>query len=198
MARSGIVIMDASEMRRLHRALRDIDKAQARALTGRVRKIAKPLELQVKQAALNLESKTEFTQDDAKYAKKFGLTRLRAGIAAAVETRISSSAKGANARIRVSGTKFQKATGKPKKLPRYMEGLSRRKWRHPVFAHGHGASKGLRYVRGTWKGAWVEQKPQSYLLATVLPQKDEIREKLIKEYEDTFAQHLGRFGIPVR
>ena len=95
---------------------------------------------------------------------------LRAGIAAATETKINQSNKsGFSIRIRVSGTKFQAKTGKYKKLPRYVEGLSKKSWRHPVFPE-----KG--FSNGTWQGNWVAQKSTPFLLRTVLPHKSELRE----------------------
>ena len=183
--------IDASEMRRLHRVLRDLDVAEGRALTRRLRTIVKPLEAEVKTAAMSRPSQTAYTDADAKARKTFARHRLRAGLASAVQTQIGSSRDGASARIRVSGTKFMQATGKPRKLPRYYEGLSRKPWRHPVFA-----TKGA--TRGTWKGAWAVQQPSPFLLPTVLPHKDEVRDKLIAEYLDTFAHHLRQGNIPVR
>lgn len=191
MAGADLVVVNSGKMRNLHRALRDIDKKQASALTRRLRKIAVPLAEDVKKAAMSTPSTASYTEDDLAYARKHGMHRLRAGIAAAVEVRVSAKANGGNARIRVSGTKFARATGKYKKLPRYLEGLGRRPWRHPVFA-----KKGS--TRGTWKGAWVEQKAHPYLLPTVLPRKNEIREQLINEYQETFKKHLQAHGIPVR
>lgn len=190
MASRDFIAIDAKELRSLHRALRDLDKDEARALTKRLRQKAEPIATEVRRAALNLPADAADTETKMRY-RKGSQMGLRQGVAYAVETRVSSSAKGGNVRIRVSGTKFAKATGKYRKLPRYLEGLSKRSWRHPVFA-----DKGAR--NGTWKGAWVSQQPRPFLLPTVLPHKDEIRKALIEEYLDTFAKHLKGFGIPVR
>ena len=186
-----IIRIDVDDMKRLHRALRTLDAKEGRALTSRLRKIVKPLERNVRVAVMKQPSKMKYTKDDKQYAKTYSRHRLRAGIAGSVETRISSSKNGASARIRVSRTKFAALTGKPGSLPRYYEGLTKKPWRHPVFA-----DKGA--DRGTWEGAWADQDPAPYLLPTVLPNKNAIRERLIAEYSETFAKHLRIFNIPVR
>ena len=191
MGSQDYIRIDSRDMRELHRALASISKVEGRALTSRLRKIVKPLEKEVKSAVMARPSKRAYTKDDHKFRKTYSSHRLRAGIAGAVQTRISSSRNGASARIRVSRTKFASITGKPATLPRYYEGLTKKPWRHPVFPE-RGA------VRGTWEGEWATQEPTPFLLPTVLPKKEAVRDELIKEYGDTFAKHLRRFGIPVR
>lgn len=190
MADNAFITVDAAGLRKFHRALRDIDKVEARALSKRLREKAEPLATKVRAAALKLPETSTAKETKMRFRKGQRMG-FRQGLAYAVETRVNSSRNGGNVRIRVSGTKFARATGGYRKLPRYMEGLGKRPWRHPVFA-----DKGVR--NGSWKGAWAEQKPQPFLLPTVLPHKDEIRRALIAEYEDTFAKHLKGFGVPVR
>ena len=119
----------------------------------------------VRSAALALPSRGGTA---TKFRKKKGVIAgagLRQGIAAATETKVNASKVDYfGIRIRVSGSKFASATGKSVKLPRYMEGLSRRPWRHPVFVKRDN-------LPGP-KGSWVSQTKHPYLLPTLSPLKD--------------------------
>jgi hypothetical protein len=161
---------------RFYSATRKVEPDITKALRKRLTTIAKPITAQVKQAALSLPSKQGGMAEMG--GRGAGGLGLRQGIAAAVEQKIRPTGKnGLNVRIRVSGTKFAEKTGKPRKLPRYVEGFSKKPWRHPVFADS-GATK------GTWKGAWVIQPATPFLVQTVLPHKPAFREAVYDAFVD--------------
>ena len=156
--------ISAEEMATFYRVMASVDKEVARQINKRLREIAKPIENDVRRAALNLPTEAEDPEISKwrRSAKQGAQLPLRKGLAAAVETKITHNLKnGTSVRIRVSGTKFAQMTGKYRKLPRYVEGMSRKPWRHPVFA-----DKGA--TGGKWDGAWVTQRKTPFLLETVL------------------------------
>lgn len=174
------VRVDARDLARLHRMLQGIDSKASKQLTSRIRKIGTPMLEEVRRSALSLPSKP--------HAPNHHGLGMRAGIAKAAELRIGHPRSGAFSRIRISGSKFQRATGKYRKLPRYMEGLSRRPWRRPAHAR-----KGD--VKGAYKGRWVVQQPKPYLLKTVLPHKSEFSRAIAEEYLATFDRLFREAGI---
>lgn len=154
--------ISSQDLLNFYRQVKDADPLIGKELRKTLVKLSKSIVGEVQHAALELPSHGEKSPE--------GKMGLRAGIAAATETKINQSNKsGFSIRIRVSGTKFQAKTGKYKKLPRYVEGLSKKSWRHPVFPE-----KG--FSNGTWQGNWVAQKSTPFLLRTVLPHKSELRE----------------------
>ena len=178
MADNAFVIdIDSKDYARFYKATREIEPEITKALRKRLTEVTKPITNEVKQAALSLPSKQGATEKAARGSTGVG---LRQGLAAAVEQKIRPTGKaGLNVRIRVSGTSFAEKTGKPRKLPRYVEGFSKKPWRHPVFADA-GASK------GTWTGAWVEQKPTPFLFQTVTAHKQEFKDAVY----DSFVEAL--------
>lgn len=170
------IYLTSEDLSKLYKATRRVDKDVAKSLRKRILKTAKPIVAEVRTAALSIPSKKGETNLADRGQLSVG---LRQGIAAATEVKINPGSGNAfSVRIRVSGTKFKGKTGKYRTLPRYMEGLDRRRnWRHPVFAE-----KGS--TGGTWQGAWTEQKPHPYLLPTVLKHKKEVREEVIKAFVD--------------
>ena len=177
MADNAFVIdVNSKDYARFYKATKKVEPDITKALRKRLTIIAKPITAQVKQAALSLPSKQGgMAELGGKGASGLG---LRQGIAAAVEQKIRPTGKdGLNIRIRVSGTKFAEKTGKPRKLPRYVEGFSKKPWRHPVFADAGSA-------RGSWKGAWVVQPATPFLVQTVLPHKPEFRQAVYDAFVD--------------
>jgi len=173
---SFAIDITSKDYARFYSATRKVEPEVTKALRKRLTEAAKPVTAQVKQAALSLPSKQGGMAEKAGRGST-GLG-LRQGIAAAVEQKVSPSGKaGLNVRIRVSGSKFADKTGKPRKLPRYVEGFAKKPWRHPVFAKG-GATK------GTWKGAWVVQPKMPFLVETVLPHKPAFREAVYDAFVD--------------
>lgn len=168
--------VNTKDYARFYAATKKVEPDITKALRKRLSTVAKPITAQVKQAALSLPSKQGGMADKSgRGATGLG---LRQGIAAAVEQKIKPTGKnGLNVRIRVSGTKFAEKTGKPRKLPRYVEGFSKKPWRHPVFADA-GASK------GSWKGTWVVQAPTPFLVQTVLPHKEQFRNAVYDAFVD--------------
>jgi hypothetical protein len=184
MADNAFVIdVDSKDYSRFYAATRKVEPEITKALRKRLTAIAKPITAEVRQKALALPSKQGgMAEHGGRGATGLG---LRQGIAAAVEQKVRPAGKsGLNIRIRVSGTKFMEKTGKPRKLPRYVEGFSKKPWRHPVFADA-GATK------GSWKGAWVIQAATPFLVQTVLPHKEEFRGAVY----DAFAEAVRASGM---
>lgn len=170
------VDITSADYARFYAATRKVEPEIAKALRKRLGAAAKPITAEVKRAALSLPSHQGGMADKA--ARGATGVGLRQGIAAAVEQKVKPTGKnGLNVRIRVSGSKFAEKTGKPRKLPRYVEGFAKKPWRHPVFAKGN-ASK------GTWKGAWVVQASTPFLVQTVLPHKQEFKDAVYHSFVD--------------
>jgi hypothetical protein len=165
------IYLDSQDLSKLYKATRKVDQEVTKNLRKRILAVTKPIVQEVKVAALSLPSKSGESLKPVRGQLKAG---FRQGLASAIETRINPSNSGSfSVRIRVSGTKFKEKTGKYRTLPRYMEGLSRRKtWRHPVYADKGSSS-------GTWKGEWAEQESHPFLLTTVCKHKEEVRKEVI-------------------
>jgi len=184
MAKEAFAIdITSKDYARFYSATRKVEPEVTKALRKRLTAAAKPVTTQVKQAALNLPSKQGgMVEKGARGSTGLG---LRQGIAAATEQKVSPSGRnGLNVRIRVSGSKFTDKTGKPRKLPRYVEGFSKKPWRHPVFAKNAATN-------GSWKGAWVVQSKMPFLVETVLPHKEEFRGAVY----DAFADAVHASGM---
>ena len=178
------IYLDSADLSKLYRATRKVDQNVAKNLRKRILATAKPIVTEVKVAALSIPSKSGDTTEGTRGQLGLG---LRQGIAAATELKINPNRAGIfGVRIRVSGTKFSEKTGKYRTLPRYVEGLSRRKtWRHPVYAN-----KGE--IGGKWEGQWAEQKSHPFLLPTVLKHKNEVKEEVVKAFVDALDDlHIG-------
>lgn len=170
------IFMTSEDLSKLYKATRNVDKDLTKNLRKRITKIASPILNEVKTAALSIPSKGGDTEIAGRGMTQIG---LRQGIAAAAETKINPNKSGSFVvRIRISGTKFRAKTGKYGSLPRKMEGLSRKPWRHPVFP-----DKGA--TGGSWQGAWAVQEKHPFLLPTVMKHKQEVREEVIKAFVDT-------------
>ena len=167
---------DSPDLVKFYKAVKSVDVEAQKALRKRLTATVKPIVQEVRQAALAIPS----THGDSQSGSTMG---LRAGIAAATQSKVNpaNSKKGFSIRIRVSGSTFAAKTGKYRKLPRYVEGLSKRPWRHPVFA-----TKGT--TGGTWSGAWVTQSKHPFLLSTVLPHRKEIEEEVSKAFIDAMLE----------
>jgi len=175
--------IDARELAQFNRALKDIDKKQHAALQRRIRSVAEPIAREVRNAALGLPAGTEgkrsrLTKKRLESGERKG---LRAGLAAATEVRLRNNKKSPGVRIVVSRSAFAGQTGKAASLPRYVEGLRRRAWRHPVF--------------GKREAKWVTQQMKPFLLPTVLPHKNQVREEILDAYLDTFGDELRKHGV---
>ena len=173
------IYLDSTELSKLYAATRKVDADVAKSLRKRISAVAKPIVEEVRVAALSLPSHSG--QVDGSNRGQLGLG-LRQGIAAATESKIMPSRQGSFVvRIRVSGSKFKAKTGKYRTLPRYMEGLGKKPWRHPVWA-----DKGA--TAGSWTGAWTVQNKHPYLLNTVMRHKNEVKEEVVKSFIDALDQ----------
>lgn len=179
MTNSGMRFTIQSDFAKFARAMQGLEKDAKDELNRELRSIGKPILAEVRREALAMPSQGN---------RKVEGPSLRRGLAGAAQLQLKTIKSGGRVRIRVSGSDFAKRTGKPAKLPRYVEGLSRRRWRHPVFA-----SKGE--TGGTWKGKWVEQEPRPFLIPTVLRFKPVARKRLLAAYERAYNRRVRRSGL---
>lgn len=164
---------------RLYVAVRSWDKDLGKAVRKRLTEAAAPARDAVRSAALGLPSTGGGTEAWRKKRGVAGGASLRQGIAAATEIKVMPARPDAfMIRVRVSGTKFRAATGKPLTLPRYMEGQSRRPWRHPVFGNTN---------------VWVVQPSRPYLIPTVARFKGEAKAAVERALTDAIHQLQRRF-----
>lgn len=155
----------------LYKKVRAFDKELGKSLRKRLTAAATPVRDDVRAAALSLPSSGGGASS---YRKKRGTegggAKFRQGIAAATEIKVNPSTPGYfSIRIRVSGTKFAAKTGKNIKLPRYMEGLSKKSWRHPVYGN---------------RNNWVSQQSHPYLIPTANRHKPAVQTAVQKALQD--------------
>ena len=168
----GISIdIEGDDFSLLFKRVKAFDRELAKATRRRLTEAAQPVRDDVRAAALSIPSSSGST--DA-YRKKRGSAggdaKLRQGIAAATEIKVMPEKPGwFCVRIRVSGTKFAAKTGKPVNLPRYMEGLSKRPWRHPVYGN---------------RENWVSQSSHAYQVPTAMRHKPEVQTKVKQALQD--------------
>ena len=174
--------IDARELATFSRALKQMEPEANKAMNRRINELAKPIAQDVKRAALAIPTTRTYTADGMRYMRKFGYANLRKGLADSVVVRNRTSGKQAGVRIVVSRSAFAAKTGKAASLPRYMEGLRRNPWRHPVFGN---------------KDRWVVQKKHEFLLPTVLPQKRRVQRLIVNTYVETFRRELTKHGVRV-
>lgn len=173
-----MIEIDGHDFAVIYKQIQTVDKEIAKALRKRLTAAGRPLVEEVRRAALSLPSSGGATDG---YRKKRGSAGgdagFRQGIARSVELKVQPSRPTEfNIRIRVSGSKFNAATGKTRTLPRYMEGLSKRAWRHPVFVP--------RSKMPGPPGSWTTQASYPFLLPTVMPHKGEVADAVRKAFED--------------
>ena len=180
-----MIVIDEADFRRFAGAMKELEAKENLALQKRIRNLAEPIAREVRAAALHIPVDP---QDTRQRLGKKALERgerlgLRAGLAASVEVRTRSGKSNPGVRIVVSRSVFAKQTGKSARIPRAIEGLRRRRLRHPLFGN---------------REHWYDITPKPFLLRTVLPRKGEVRDAILVEYMDTFKRVLAKHGIPVR
>ena len=166
----------------LYKQVRAFDVELGKSLRKQLTAEGNKVRDDVRKAALAIPSRS--LGGNTAYRKKRGSAdggaSFRQGIAAATETKVSPSRPGYfSIRIRVSGSKFKAKTGKPVTLPRYMEGLSKKSWRHPVWVK----RENLPGVR-----PWAAQSSHPFLLPTAMRHKAATQEavkKALQEAVDT-------------
>lgn len=172
------VSIEGDDFALLYKRVKSFDRELAKATRKRLTQAAQPVRDDVRRAALALPSGGG---EASSYRKKRGSAGgdagLRQGIAAATEIKVMPERPGwFCVRIRVSGSKFAAKTGKNVTLPRYMEGLSKKPWRHPV--HVKRAD-----LPGP-AGRWVSQSPHPYLVPTAMGHKVEVQTKVKQALQD--------------
>lgn len=177
-----MIEIDGHDFAVIYKQIQTVDKEIAKALRKRLTAAGKPLLAEVRRAALSLPSSGGGASGyRKKRGSKGGDAGFRQGIARAAELKVQTSRPTEfNIRIRISGSKFNEATGKTRTLPRYMEGLSKRAWRHPVFVP--------RSKMPGPPGSWVSQASHPYLLPTVMPHKGEVADAVRKAFLDALSE----------
>lgn len=166
--------------------VKNADKAIYKAMRKAINDETKKVVREVRQAALNLPS-SGAAEADTYSAKKMGAfgVGLRTALAASVESKIISRASKNlfGVRIRVSGTRFRELSGtykgnkprRPRKLPRYVEGLGRKfqRWRHPVYGD---------------RETWVQQSAKPFLMPTANKHRLAVREAVRQAFKEAARQ----------
>jgi hypothetical protein len=142
--------INADEFKDFFRKLSQTEPEMKTALRKEMRKLAGPILNDVKQAEMAIPSKGNYGGTRRKQAGQLG---LRASLVAATKVDFSGTGRGAVLKIRVSKSKFEQVSGRPRSIPWHMEGRLKRDWRHPIF--------------GNREGKWVVQNPHPYLNKTV-------------------------------
>ena len=178
MAGESFIEFDSKQLSAFGRVLKTADLPAWKATNKALRKIITPIAGEVKAAALALPSSNKGKRQGA---------GLRQGIAAAVKVQMSSTNKrGAFGKIRISGTTFMKASGiHNPRLPRYMEGLSKKPWRHPVWADK--GSSG-----GKWAGTWAVQQSHPFFVPVGIAHKAEVRDKMAQTFLDEVQSQINK------
>jgi len=159
---------DVSEFVKFYKAVGNIDVELKKQLRKAIMESTKPIVQDVRSTVLALPSKRSVTSTRKKKGETLG---LRASIAAATKSEFDGNAKrGALVRIKVSGSRFQAVSGRYRTLPRYLEGRTKKVWRHPVFGN---------------KEVWVSQNSKPYLFNTVLKYRDAVERSIAKAVDDT-------------
>lgn len=193
---SDAVEIDLAEVAQLQRTMRQMEdgKRASANLTKRVRLIAEDAARDVRKVVqgIPVESEGGYRVRRKKNQAALG---LRASVAASIEVKTAMPKRGVNVRIRASRTKFMAASGRPyPKLPRYLEGMSRKQWRHPVFLTRKTDAPASRRFPGT-SAQWVYQESHPYLIPTVLRRRTQLGEAMREEYEKTFDEFFSNNGI---
>jgi hypothetical protein len=185
------IVIDAKEFQQHWDKVKNADSVVHKELRKDIRAIGNNAVLAVRLAAISIPANGGEAAESWKRGKGKPALGLRQGIANATELRVQNNNRyGFGMRVRVSGSKFYAATGKPLKLPRYMEGLGRnfQRWRHPVFARpqrltGMGYTVERRFRGGTWKGEWAQQKQYPFLVPTMNLYRREMQEAVMGAFD---------------
>jgi hypothetical protein len=173
-----IEVRDAKDFHRLATRIGKLDNEVKKEMRRKFTKIAKPVVADVKAAALSLPSGRGKSDIKVKRGSPVG---LRSAISRSVGSRSTTTRKGAGLHIRVSTKRFLTLFPQGnKKLPYYVEGRTKRGWKHPVFGANMDKPEN-----------WPIQNPTPFLSVTALKH----REKMIVEVNEVFTEALTKVGI---
>lgn len=179
----GVISIEGDDFSVLYKQVQKFDKELAKATRKRITAAAVPARDDVRRAALSLPSGGgNATTYRKKRGSSGGDAGLRQGLAAATEIKVIASRPGNFCiRIRVSSSKFAAKTGKPLTLPRYVEGLRRKPWRHPVFV-----------ARADLPGTrpWAAQSATPFLVPTLQRHKPQVQRAVKAALQDAVDQTL--------
>lgn len=144
--------VDTQEFLAFYKALSQTDPELKKALRKNMRTLAKPILADVRRAEMAIPSKNT---PGPKGAGGESFLGLRASLVTATKVDFSGTGRGAVLSIRVSKSKFEAVSGRPRSLPWHVEGRLKRKWRHPIFG------------RRATGADFYDQPPQPYLWKTV-------------------------------
>lgn len=163
--------INAEEFKVFFRNLAQAEPEMKKELQKKMRKLAAPILNDVKQAEMAIPSKGDFGGTRKIEGGNLG---LRASLVAATKIDFSGTGRGAVLKIRVSKSKFEQVSGRPRSLPWHVEGRLKRTWRHPVF--------------GRREDSWVVQKPSPYLNKTVFKHQPELIKAITEARDEVLKQ----------
>lgn len=160
-----MIEVKAEEFGDYYKRIGQVDAEVRKALRRRLTAAAKPIVEEVKQAARQIPAKGGEAVKTRR--KKDEVLGLRNSLAASTQSYFYGMPKGGGIKIRVSRSKFEQVSGRPRTIPYYMEGRRKRPWKHPVFEKTKGP------VIGGSAENWVTQDPHPFLGVTVEKHRDE-------------------------
>jgi hypothetical protein len=173
-----IEVRDAQDFHRLATRIGKLDNEVKKEMRRKFTKIAKPVVVEVKAAALSLPSGRGKSDIKVKRGSPVG---LRSAISRSVGSRSTTTRKGAGLHIRVSTKRFLTLFPQGnRKIPYYVEGRIKRGWKHPVFGQNMDKPEN-----------WPIQKPTPFLTVTAKKHKQE----MAKEVNEAFTDALTKVGI---
>lgn len=163
--------VDTKEFLAFYKALSQTDPELKKALRKNMRSLAKPILADVRRAEMNIPSKnTGGPSGDASFLG------LRASLVSATKIDFSGTGRGAVLSIRVSKSKFEAVSGRPRSLPWHIEGRLKRKWRHPIFG------------RRETGADFYDQPPQPYLWKTVSTHQPRLESAVYEAVNEVLGQ----------
>lgn len=165
-----MVDLDAADFAKRVREIQKVEPEFRKNVKKRLKLAAEPVVQKVKQAVLNIPSKGGEVSSTRK--RKGEYLGLRASLANAAGSDINPTKKGAIVKIRISTTKFMKASGRPRSIPYYVEGRRKRPWKHPVFGN---------------REVWPIQPPHPFLGVTIVQYKKEFASQVVDALNDALA-----------
>lgn len=176
-----IEVKGGKDFHRLATRIGKLDKEVQKELKARLKKVAKPVVVEVKAEVLSLPSGQGKSSIRVKQGQRIS---LRTAIAKAVVAEVRTTRKGAGVHIRVKKKKFLAVSGRDNaNLPWYVQGRPKRGWKHPVFGAEMDKPED-----------WPIQKPSPYLDETVKKHKEDFA----KEVNEAFTDALTQVGINFR
>jgi hypothetical protein len=164
--------IDGKEFVEFYKVLGKTQPELKKAIRKNMRSIAKPILADVRRAEMAIPSKNGSNGSSSKE----GSLGLRASLVAATKIDFNGTGRGAVLSIRVSKSRFEAVSGRPRSIPWHMEGRLKRKWRHPIFG------------RRATGADFYDQKPQPYLYVTVAKHQPRLVNAVAEAVDEVLKQ----------